>query len=291
MKIIKYFFEAILIYILFLLFRIVGINYARKISSFLLNRLGFLFKKKKTVENNILKVFKNPSTKEIENIIELMWKNYGFVFAEYIYLNKFRLDKFSDNHIKISGENILDEILKKNKPVIFVSGHFANYELMAMELEKRGIDLAAIYRPLNNIFLNPFMVSLRKKYICKNQIKKGLGGTREIVNFVKQNNSIALMVDQRVGESERYPFFNIPAHTTTIPAQLALKFNLNIVPIYLERRQDNTFFMEVSQPIEVNKTKNLDEDKKKITIQINKVIEKMLLKNPTQWIWTHNRWK
>tara|TARA_B100001540_G_C15659371_1_gene574797 strand:- start:51 stop:926 length:876 start_codon:yes stop_codon:yes gene_type:complete len=291
MKIIKYFFEAILIYILFLLFRIVGINYARKISSFLLNRLGFLFKKKKTVENNILKVFKNPSTKEIENIIELMWKNYGFVFAEYIYLNKFRLDKFSDNHIKISGENILDEILKKNKPVIFVSGHFANYELMAMELEKRGIDLAAIYRPLNNIFLNPFMVYLRKKYICKNQIKKGLGGTREIVNFVKQNNSIALMVDQRVGESERYPFFNIPAHTTTIPAQLALKFNLNIVPIYLERRQDNTFFMEVSQPIEVNKTKNLDEDKKKITIQINKVIEKMLLKNPTQWIWTHNRWK
>ena len=291
MKIIKYFFEAILIYILFLLFRIVGINYARKISSFLLNRLGFLFKKKKTVENNILKVFKNPSTKEIENIIELMWKNYGFVFAEYIYLNKFRLDKFSDNHIKISGENILDEILKKNKPVIFVSGHFANYELMAMELEKRGIDLAAIYRPLNNIFLNPFMVYLRKKYICKNQIKKGLGGTREIVNFVKQNNSIALMVDQRVGESERYPFFNIPAHTTTIPAQLALKFNLNIVPIYLERRQDNTFFMEVSQPIEVNKTKNLDEDKKKITIQINKVIEKMLLKNPTQWVWTHNRWK
>ena len=161
MKIIKYFFEAILIYIFFLLFRIVGINYARKISSFLLNRLGFLFKKKKTVENNILKVFKNPSTKEIENIIELMWKNYGFVFAEYIYLNKFRLDKFSDNHIKISGENILDEILKKNKPVIFVSGHFANYELMAMELEKRGIDLAAIYRPLNNIFLNPFMVYLR----------------------------------------------------------------------------------------------------------------------------------
>ena len=220
-----------------------------------------------------------------------MWKNYGFVFAEYIYLNKFRLDKFSDNHIKISGENILDEILKKNKPVIFVSGHFANYELMAMELEKRGIDLAAIYRPLNNIFLNPFMVYLRKKYICKNQIKKGLGGTREIVNFVKQNNSIALMVDQRVGESERYPFFGVPAHTTTIPAQLALKYGLEIIPIYLERMENNFFKMEIQQPIKYIKTQNSDEDKKNITIEINKIIEKMILRNPGQWIWTHSRWK
>ena len=175
--------------------------------------------------------------------------------------------------------------------MIFISGHFGNFELMAMELEKKGINLAAIYRPLNNFFLNPLMEYLRKKYICKNQIKKGLKGTRKILDFVKNKHSVALMVDQRVGESDRYPFFGKFAHTTTIPAQLALKFNLKIFPIYLERKNDNTFKMEILDQVKIEKTNDVENDKKKITIEINKVIEKMILRNPGQWIWTHSRWK
>tara|TARA_B100001996_G_C18596111_1_gene567959 strand:- start:93 stop:968 length:876 start_codon:yes stop_codon:yes gene_type:complete len=291
MKIFKYLIESFFIYVLFFLFRIVGINYGRKASSFLLSKIGFFFRKKNIIKKNISNVFKKYSNSQIEDIIKLMWLNYGNIFAEYVYLSKFRLNKFPKKHIEISGEVILDEIIKNNRPAIFVSGHFGNFELMAMELEKKGINLATIYRPLNNIFLNPFMVFLRKKYICKNQIKKGLKGTREVIDFVKKKHSIALMVDQRVGESERYPFFDIPAHTTTIPAQLALKFNLDVVPIYLERKSDNTFLMEVLNPIKVEKTNNLEEDKKNITIKINETIEKMVLKNPGQWIWTHSRWK
>ena len=291
MKIFKYFIEAILIYILFFLFKIFGLNYGRKISSFLFLKIGFLFRKKSLIKKNITNVFKTNSDSETEKLIGSMWKNYAYIFAEYIHLNKFRLDKFSQKHLKIVGEENLDRIIKLNKPVVFVSGHFGNFELMTMELEKKGINLAAIYRPLNNIFLDPFMVFLRKKYICKNQIKKGITGTREVINFVKKNYSIALMVDQRVGESERSPFFNIPAHTTTIPAQLALKFNLEIVPIYLERKNDNSFIMEVLKPIVIDKTDNPENDKKIITIKVNQTIEKMVLRNPGQWIWTHSRWK
>ena len=291
MKVLKYLIEAFLIYTLFLIFKIIGIDYARKISSFFMSKIGFFFRKKELIKKNISNVFEKYSDSQIENVMKIMWKNYGYVFAEYVYLKKFHFKKFSKDHIKIQGENILNEIIQSKKPTIFVSGHFANFELMAMELEKRKIKLAAIYRPLNNIFLNPFMVFLRKNYICKKQIKKGLRGTRDIINFVKENNSIALMVDQRVGESERYPFFGIPAHTTTIPAQLALKFNLNIVPIYLERKSDNSFLMEVLSPIKIDRTNNLELDKKNITIKINHVIEKMILKNPGQWIWTHSRWK
>ena len=74
--------------------------------------------------------------------------------------------------IKIKGKEILDNIIKNNENVIFVSGHFDNFELMAMTLEKSGIKLAAIYRPLNNLFMNKIIEILRTKYICKNQIKK-----------------------------------------------------------------------------------------------------------------------
>ena len=291
MKIIKYFFEALVIYILFFLFRVFGLKLSRKFSSFLLVKIGFIFRKKKIIRNNILKVFKEYSDLEIDNLINKMWSNYGLIFAEYIFLDKFRFNKFKQDHIEILGKEIVENIKKKGKPVIFISAHLSNFELMAMELEKKGLHLAAIYRPLNNFFLNPFMVYLRKKYICKKQIKKGLVGTRETINYLKNNNSIALMVDQRVGESERCPFFNIPAHTTTIPAQLAVKYDLEIIPIFLERKEDNFFKMEIQKPIKCHKTKNPDENKRNITIEINKTIEKMILRNPSQWIWTHSRWK
>jgi len=291
MKIFKYLIEAFFIYTLFFLFKIIGLNFSRKISSFLITKIGFLFRKKKIIKKNILNAFKNYSDSEVDRLIEGMWLNYSYIFAEYIHLNKFRLNKFKKEYIRVHGAEILNKISKSNKPAIFISGHFGNFELMAMELEKRNINLSAIYRPLNNIFLNPLMVYLRKKYICKNQIKKGLSGTRESIKFLKKNTSIALMVDQRVGESDRSPFFGIPAHTTSIPAQLALKFDLEIFPVYLERKNDNSFYMEIQEPIEINKTKNIEEDKKNITIKINQRIEEMVLRNPGQWIWTHSRWK
>ena len=291
MKILKYLIEGFFIYILFFLFRVLGIDLSRKFSSFLLTRIGFLFRKKKIIKNNILKVFKQYSETEINNLIKKMWSNYGFTLAEYVFLDKFRFNKFPKGHIEIFGEEILAKIKKEDKPVIFISAHLANFEIMAMELEKKNINLAAIYRPLNNFFLNPFMVYLRKKYLCRKQVKKGLIGTRETINYIKNKNSIALMVDQRVGESERYPFFNTPAHTTTIPAQLALKYNLDIVPIFLERKEGNFFKMEIQQPIKYKKTENSEVDKKNITVEINRIIEKMILKNPGQWIWTHSRWK
>ena len=291
MKIIKYIFEAIFFYILFFLIRVLGLNIGRKICSFLFLKIGYLFRPKSLIKENIFNALGDISSDKVEDIIICTWKNYGNILAEYVHLDKFRLNKFLKPHVHIIGKEILDEVIKSKKPAIFVSGHFGSFELMAMELEKYKINLAAIYRPLNNIFLNPFMVFLRKKYICKNQIAKGLPGTRRAIEYIKKNYSIALMVDQRLGESERYPFFNKTAHTTTLPAQLALKFNCKIIPIYFERKKDNFFEMEVIKPIEFNKTDNLEEDKKNITIKINQIIEKMILKNPKQWIWTHGRWK
>jgi len=213
-----------------------------------------------------------------------MWSNYGMTFIEYIFLNKF---KTRNNHIKIFGEKILDDIFKKNKPVIFVSGHFANFELMSMEITKKKIDLATIYRPLNNFFLNPFMEYLRKKYVCKKQIKKGRIGVKDAIKYIKENHSIALMIDQRVSEGERINFFNEKASTTTLPAQLALKFNLDIVPIFIDRKNENFFEMEVFKPVNLGKIKN----KIEITKKLNLILEKMIIKRPNYWIWTHDRWK
>ena len=287
MKKINYFIQYVLILILFSIFKILGIKLSLIISSSIFRLLGPVIKKNKISRQNLSYVFKNISNQSKKNIIKSMWKNYGKIFAEYMFIKDFRLNpKFSKN-IKLENNEILNEVKSKSEPVIFVSGHFNNFELMAMSIEKFGINLAAVYRPLNNYFLNPIMVNIRKKYICRNQIQKGISGTKNLLKSYKNGSSIAIMIDQRVSEGIQSDFFEKKALTTTIPAQFVKKFNCKIVPVYIERLENNDFKIKFNKPLIFNQ----DESIEQITSKLNQNLEKMILKNPDQWIWTHNRWR
>ena len=222
----------------------------------------------------------------LEKIASNVLGNYGRIFSEYVHLKNFRNDKLNQ-YISIEGLEHLENLKKSKKKAVFISGHFNNFELMAMQIEKAGIELATIYRPLNNLFLNKTMEQIRKESICKNQIKKGRAGSREMIKNLIEGKSIALMIDQRVREGDKVPFFNNLSATTTIPAQLVKKYNCELIPIYIERSKKNFFKMFISEPIKVNKSNtNLE-----ITSYLNNVLERMILKNVDQWIWTHDRWK
>ena len=286
MKLTKYFFQFLLVMIFFLIFKILGLKSASYISGKIISLIGPLFRSKKIIESNILKALPKLENNDMKNIIYKMWNNYGRILSEYIFIKDFRNSKFKDN-LQIEGQEILEKIKLNNNPVIFISGHFNNFELMAMHIEKTGINLAAIYRPLNNKFLNFVMERIRKKYICKNQIKKGISGTRELLSFFKSGSSIALMIDQRVSEGIKSNFFDQEAFTTTIPAQFVKQFQSKIVPVYIERKDKTNFKLTIYKPLEYSKNDTIDS----ITRDLNIILEKMILKNPSQWIWSHNRWK
>jgi len=286
MKTIKYFIQFLIISILFLIFKIVGLRYASFISGKIVSLIGPFFRSKDLIEFNILRALPNLKRNEIENISKKMWNNYGRMLAEYVFIKDFRGSKFTNN-IEIIGQEILDKIKMNNEPVIFISGHFNNFELMAMQIEKSGIDLSAIYRPLNNKFLNFIMEKIRKKYICKNQVKKGISGTKQLLSFFKKKTSIALMIDQRVSQGIKSNFFGDQALTTTIPAQFVKKFKCKIVPIYIERINHINFKLTIKEPLVYSNNETIEE----ITLNLNFILEKLILKNPDQWIWSHNRWK
>jgi len=291
MKVIKYFFEFISVISLFCIFKIIGLKNSSALGGILGKFIGPLFRSKKIILENIKTGLGQIGQKKESEIINGMWSNIGRTFGEYVFLKDFKLNRSNFDHMKINGADHLNDIKKSNKPVIFYSGHFANFELMAMELDKFGIKTAAIYRPLNNFLLNPVMEYLRMKYICPTQIPKGRMGMREIIARIKDGYSIALMMDQRVSEGQKISFFNKPAFTSTIPAQLSLKYGCKLVPIFLERKKGANFEMTVLEPYEIEKTGNDEEDTKNITLKINQIIEEMIIRNPTQWIWSHNRWK
>ena len=286
MKIIKYFLQFLFVITMFFLFKILGLNISSALGGKLFEKIGPLFRSKKIIHSNIKKAFPKINLDDLNKITKSMWNNYGRVFAEYMFIKNFREDK-SNKKIEIEGQGILEDIKKENKSVIFVSGHLSNFELMAMHIEKSGIKLSAIYRPLNNIFLNKIMERIRKKYICKHQIKKGIGGMKQLIHFNKKNYSTALMIDQRVSQGINSNFFNQKALTTTIPAQLVKKFKIPVVPVFIERINNINFRIVIKNPIIFDN----EETTQNITDKLNLVLEEMIVYRPEQWIWSHNRWK
>jgi len=286
MKSIKYFAQFLIILFFFMIFKILGLKFASFISSKILSLIGPFFRSKELIKSNLLKALPGLSRNEIHKIINDMWCNYGRILAEYLFIKQLRSSKL-ENNIQVKGQEILDEIKKNNEPVIFISGHFSNFELMAMHIEKSGINLAAVYRPLNNKFLNFLMEKIRIKHICNNQIKKGISGTRQLLSFFKKKSSIALMIDQRVSQGIKSNFFGQEAFTTTIPAQFVKKFKCKVVPIYIERIKDVNFRITIHKPLKYSNNESIES----ITLDLNFILEKMILKNPSQWIWSHNRWK
>jgi len=286
MKYIKYFIQFLFIIFTFIIFKILGPNLSSNLGGKIFQLIGPFFRSKQLIHSNIKKGIPNIDSENLKKITRLMWNNYGRLFAEYVFIKDFRYGQLAEK-INIEGYEILDQIKKSNKQVIFVSGHFSNFELMAMSLEKTGIKLSTIYRPLNNIFLNGIMEGIRRKYICKYQIKKGIGGLKKLINLKKKNFSTALMIDQRLSEGILSDFFNQKALTTTIPAQLVKKFDIPVIPVHIERIKNLNFKISIKEPINFSKEETIEN----ITLKLNQILETMILKNPEQWIWSHNRWK
>ena len=286
MKNLKYLIQFILVIIFFVIFKFLGPNLSSKFSGKIFEIIGPLFRSKKIIYKNIKRAMPEINSEKLNRITKLMWNNYGKIFAEYMFIKNFRKGNLSSK-IVIDGQEILEEIKKNKKQVVFISGHLSNFELMALHLEKSGINLAAIYRPLNNLYLNPLMEKIRKKYICKHQIKKGIGGMKKLIHLKKKNYSTALMIDQRVSEGILSKFFNYEALTTTVPAQLVKKFNIPVVPVYIDRIKGLNFKITIKKPIFFSNLKSV----KDITDELNLELEKMVIKKPENWIWSHNRWK
>ena len=286
MKNLKYFLEFIIILIFFFIFKILGYKTASNLGKLIGEIIGPKFRSKKIITENIRNFKPSINNDEVNVLIKKMWGNYGRILAEYPFIPKFRNKKL-EKHLKIEGLNSLKKIIKSGKPTLFISGHFNNFELMAMIIEREGVDLAAVYRPLNNKFLNIIMEYLRKNYICRTQIKKGLKGVREALTYFKRGKSLAIMIDQRVTEGIDVKLFGKNAFTTTIPAQFVKKFGCLIQPVYIERINSVNFKVVFDDHLDFNNDKNIEN----ITKKLNQWLEDKIIKNPDQWIWTHDRWK
>ncbi len=218
-----------------------------------------------------------------------MFDNLGRTIGEYAHLDKLKMHG-PDPRLSVANIEIADKALASGKGVIFVSGHFANWETMPFAAAQYGIEGGEVYRPLNNPYVDRWMVAQRMANGPKQQIAKGAQGTKRIFTLLRGGKSVLLLADQKTNEGLPAPFFGRDAMTTPAPAALALKLGAILLPASNERLGGARFRLKVYPPIEFTPTNDPDRDIQQLTIKITEAIEMMVRERPSQWLWIHRRW-
>jgi KDO2-lipid IV(A) lauroyltransferase len=270
-------------------FRLIGVDAASALGGILGRQVFYRTSVSDRARENLRAAYPEMRDIEMEGIVRDMWDNLGRTIAEYAHLDKFSF-RGADARIEVANMETATHIIEAGKGILFVSGHFGNWEIMPIAAAEYGLEGALVYRPLNNPYVDRWMVKQRGKKGPKEHLGKGAQGTKRIFTLLRNAKSIFLLVDQKTSEGVPAPFFGRVAMTTPAPAALALKLGAVILPVTNERLNGARFRMTVHEPIVCEPTGDHDRDVLAVTTKINEVIERAVRYRPSQWLWIHRRW-
>jgi KDO2-lipid IV(A) lauroyltransferase len=285
----RYRVEAAVFFAFIGFFKLFGLDGASALGGWLGRNIFYRTRTSQRGRDNLQKAYPEKSGAEIEAILLEMWDNLGRTVAEYAHLDKLSMHG-PDPRLQVANLEIVDKAVASGKGVMFVSGHFANWETMPFAAAQYGVEGGEVYRPLNNPYVDRWMVRQRMANGPKDQIAKGAQGTRRIFSLLRAGKAIFILVDQKTNEGLPAPFFGRDAMTTPAPAALALKLNCIILPTSNERLSGARFRVTIHPPLEFAPGGDHDQDMHRLTIQITESIEQMVRSRPSQWLWIHRRW-
>ena len=283
-KLIRYAMEMQLVVLLSIYCKLFNIDKTSKQIGLLSRKFGPKLGISKRANQNLLKAIPTLNKRKRLEIIRDMWENLGRTSVEFFNIKTLIEEK---SRINIKGREILEE--NKNNGVIYVSGHIANWEIIPIAIKEVDHLVGAVFRESNNYFFNKWMIQQRK-LITEHQFPKGTSGTKEILNFLKDSGSIAMLVDQKLSNGVKANFFGLNAMTASTPASLSLKYGYPVIPLKVKRKNGVNFEIEFFDKIEIDKTGNIDTDILNFTNKINLFLEKIISDKPEEWFWLHNRW-
>lgn len=235
------------------------------------------------IRKNLAYVRPELSETAIKHICQEACDSFGRVTHESLNAKSFNEHA---GHAKMSGPGVndLQQALNSGRPVIFISGHFGNYQVIRVSLEKMGHNVAAIYRPLNNGYTNLRYLD-RLNQVSKPNFSRGLKGTRKALRHIKSGGKILLLIDQFAHGGEDLDFMGKPSKTMVSAADFALKYDALLVPCFGIRQPDGYHFdLLIEQPIPHS-------DSKTMIQSFNNTLERVVWEHPGQWFWIHQRWK
>jgi len=250
----------------------------------LLKLIGPLTSKHKIARTGLKIAFPQRSEADINHILKNQWDNTGRTFAEFPIMH--RIKAFEDGRVTIKGL----EIFKANTPAIIVTGHFANWEVMATVLTQSGLPVRITYRKINNPYIDARVRKQRERYGTKFLIQKSTHkGGRELLEALKNGESVALLNDQKFNTGVSIPFFGQEAMTAQGATRLALKTGRPLLPMAVTRKGAN-FIVTFYEPIKLDISGDRNTNVMNGVRQISNFIEDRIRETPAQWFWVHRRW-
>lgn len=282
LKKIKHYIEATALYLLFTAFRQFSLDTSSAMGGWMARAIGPSLSAHKTARKNLERVFSDMPEKDKEKILSKMWDNLGRTSAELVHLPHKHIAK----RIKIIGA---ENLPLPEKPAFLFSGHVGNWELLACVAELNKRPITAVYREANNKIVDNIIAKIRAVR-CVNLIPKGRQGAVKLARAIKNNEAIAMLVDQKMNDGISIPFFGYEAMTAPAIAELALRYDVPIVPARIVRTKGAHFEGIVYPALTYERTGDKSQDVKNIMIAINKILENWIKEYPEQWFWVHKRW-
>lgn len=276
-------------FVMLFFFRLFGIETASAMGAWLGRTVIARTGASKLARQNLIAAYPEMGEAEREALLRAMWDNLGRVVAEYGHLDKIHL-KGPKPRIEVVGLENFAAAQARGKGVLLISGHFANWEIMASGAVDWGTKGATVVRPANNPYVNRWLHKMRTRNWTPELISKGAAGTRRIFTILRKGEGICMLVDQRTSEGIPAPFFGRDALTTPVPAALALKLGAAVLPISNERLPGARFRMRIHPIIEPPAAGSYEDRLVALTAAINAFIEERVRERPEQWLWIHRRW-
>lgn len=280
--------EAAPFFLLMGIFRIIGVDAASATGGFLARNLAPLSPAHGTARRNIERALPHLSQAEVAKALNGMWDNLGRTFAEYPHFRRYT--GFPNPRVEVVNAERAFVARDAKEGLIYVSGHFANWELMALTAFQAGFEGAEIYRPINNPIVNAWIVRQRTRYVTPTQVSKTGESARTLLRLLKSGKTVCMLVDQKHREGVPVPFFGRDAMTVPGPAVLALRTGATVLPVRMERTGGARFRMIVDPAIELPRTGDTALDVMGALNAINRWLEGAISANPSMWLWAHDRW-
>lgn len=287
LKTLRFRLEAALVAVLLLVVRLLPLTIASWIGGKVLQIAGPFLPAHRTARRNLERAFPEKDGAEIKRILSGMWNNLGRTAAEYPHHDTIKAE--SSKRLEVRGGERLEDIANNPRPAVFFSAHLANWEVLPIASALRGLPVNPVFRSPNNPYLKE-LFEARKPHPEVQLVAKGPRAARELIKILKQNRSVALLIDQKLREGIPAKFFGRDAMTPSAFAEFAQMLDCDIYPTRVERLPDARFRATIYPPLEKPDTADRKEAVRILTQTATSMIEDWVRERPSEWFWVHRRW-
>lgn len=281
--------EAGVLLTLFGFLGLLPIEAASALAGWVVRLVGPLTPVHKVALKNISLVFPDMDERTKRKLALACWDNVGRIAGEFPHLNELR-PYDADGRVEVVGKQHLDAITKSGKPAVLISGHFANWEVMAAAICLGGLPARVSYRAANNPWIDDAITKVRLAYGIPDLSAKGGAGAKEMLEALREGQSVTFLNDQKFNQGLELPFFGHPAMTAPGPSKMAVRFGIPVLPVSIVRLPKAHFRVEFHEPIQPPDLDDKQEAAKQLVEAINGFLEARIRTHPESWFWVHRRW-